>query len=127
MKEVPPPFEQEATGGSGTRLHHKFVVIDFNTPNARVYTGSYNFSVAADTKNAENLFVIRDQRVGTSYMVEAVSMFDHYAFRDSEANATDDKPLELKEPPAEGSGDKPWWSKYWTDPQRERDRELFGQ
>jgi phosphatidylserine/phosphatidylglycerophosphate/cardiolipin synthase-like enzyme len=127
LKDVPPPFDQEATGGSGTRLHHKFIVIDFNKPTARVYTGSYNFSIAADTKNAENLFVIKDQRVATSYMVEAVSMFDHYAFRDSEAKASNDQPLELQIPPVDGSGDKPWWDKYWTDPQRERDRELFGQ
>jgi hypothetical protein len=127
LKDVPPPFDQEATGGSGTRLHHKFVVIDFNKPTARVYTGSYNFSVAADTKNAENLFVIKDQRVATAYMVEAVSMFDHYAFRDSEAKANDDQPLELQKPPANGSGDKPWWDKYWTDPQEAHDRELFGQ
>jgi hypothetical protein len=127
LQEVPPPFDQEATGGSGTRLHHKFVVIDFNKPTARVYTGSYNFSVAADTKNAENLFVIEDQRVATSYMVEAVAMFDHYAFRDSEAKASDDKPLELQTPPADGSGDKPWWDKFWSDPQEQRDRELFGQ
>lgn len=127
LKDVPPPFDQEATGGNGTRLHHKFVVIDFNKPTACVYTGSHNFSIAADTKNAENLFVIRDQRVATSYMVEAVSMFDHYAFRDSEAKATDDQPLELQKPPAEGSGDKPWWDKYWTNVQDKRDRELFGQ
>jgi phosphatidylserine/phosphatidylglycerophosphate/cardiolipin synthase-like enzyme len=127
LKDVPPPFDQEATGGSGTRLHHKFIVIDFNKPTARVYTGSYNFSIAADTKNAENLFVIKDQRVATSYMVEAVSMFDHYTFRDSESKASDDQPLELQVPPADGSGDKPWWDKYWTDPQREHDRELFGQ
>jgi hypothetical protein len=127
MQELPPPFDQEATGGSGTRLHHKFVVIDFNKPTARVYTGSYNFSVAADTKNGENLFVIRDQRVATSYMVEAISMFDHYAFRDSEAKAKDNQPLELRKPPLDGSGDKPWWDVYWTDAQKKRDRELFGQ
>ncbi|KAI7971792.1 hypothetical protein EIK77_000101 [Talaromyces pinophilus] len=127
LKDVPPPFEQEAAGGSGTRLHHKFIVIDFNKPTARVYTGSYNFSVAADTKNAENLFVIQDRRVATSYMVEAVSMFDHYAFRNSEAKANDNQPLELKKPPADGSGDKPWWDKYWTNAQKKRDRELFGQ
>lgn len=126
LQDVPPPFKQEATGGSGTRLHHKFVVIDFNKPTARVYTGSYNFSIAADTKNAENLFVIKDQRVATSYMVEAVAMFDHYAFRDSEKKASDDKPLELQEPPTDASI-KPWWDKYWSDPDHERDRELFGQ
>jgi phosphatidylserine/phosphatidylglycerophosphate/cardiolipin synthase-like enzyme len=127
LKDVPPPFDQEATGGSGTRLHHKFVVIDFNKPTARVYTGSYNFSFAADTKNAENLFMIKDPRVATSYMVEAVSMFDHYMFRDAEANANDDQPLELQKPPSDGSEDKPWWDKYWTDTREKRDRELFGQ
>lgn len=64
---LPPPFAAEVTGGFGTTLHHKFVVIDFNKPTARVYTGSHNFSVAADTKNAENLLLIRDQRVAVSY------------------------------------------------------------
>ena len=126
LEDISPPFSQEATGGSGTRLHHKFVVIDFNTPDACVYTGSYNFSIAADTKNAENLFVIRDQRVATSYMVEAVAMFDHYAFRDSESKASDDQPLELQKPPGDGSGNKPWWEKFWSNLHMERDRKLFG-
>jgi len=127
LKNLPPPFEQEATGGSGTRMHHKFVVIDFNTPDARVYTGSYNFSTAADSKNGENLFLIRDARVATSYMIEALSMFDHYEFRNLESTAKDaGRPIELKTPPRSGSGEKPWWDKFWTDPQRQHDRELFG-
>jgi PLD-like domain len=127
LKSVPPPFDQEATGGSGTRLHHKFVVIDFNTPNARVYAGSYNFSTAADSKNAENLFLINDQRVATSYMVEAVTMFDYYEFRDLEAKMkADGQPLELQKPPAKGSDEKPWWVEYWTNPRKALDRELFG-
>ncbi|HEY8211616.1 MAG TPA: phospholipase D-like domain-containing protein, partial [Myxococcaceae bacterium] len=54
-KDAPEPFRSEPTGGGGTRMHHKFVVIDFDKPTARVYLGSYNFSVAADTKNGENL------------------------------------------------------------------------
>ncbi|EMC91067.1 hypothetical protein BAUCODRAFT_313851 [Baudoinia panamericana UAMH 10762] len=127
MQDIPQPFKEEATGGCGTRLHHKFIVLDFNTENACVYTGSYNFSVAADTKNAENLFVLRDQRIATSYAVEAVSMFDHYSFRDAEAKAKDDKPLELQMPPGDGSQSKPWWDKYWTNPTKKRDQELFGQ
>jgi len=36
------------------------------------------------------------------------------------------QPLELQKPPADGSEDKPWWDKYWTDAQRKNDRELFG-
>lgn len=127
MQQVPPPFEAEATGGNGTRLHHKFVVVDFNKPTATVYTGSYNFSTAADTKNGENLFVIRDQRVATSYMIEALAMFDHYEFRDLEAKASASdaqQPIQLRKPPADGQD--AWWSKYWKDPQRQHDRELFG-
>lgn len=127
LRNVPPPFKAEATGGSGTRLHHKFVVIDFNKPTARVYTGSYNFSTAADTKNGENLFLIRDQRSATSYMIEALAMFDHYQFRNIEATVKDaGQPIELQKPPAKGSDEKPWWDKYWTDPQKQHDRELFG-
>jgi phosphatidylserine/phosphatidylglycerophosphate/cardiolipin synthase-like enzyme len=127
LQNIPPPFKQEATGGSGTRLHHKFVVIDFNKPNARVYTGSYNFSVAADTQNGENLFLITDQRVATSYMIEGVAMFDHYEFRDIAAKATTaGKPLMLQKPPAAGSATKPWWDEDWTSPTKKRDRELFG-
>jgi phosphatidylserine/phosphatidylglycerophosphate/cardiolipin synthase-like enzyme len=108
-------------------MHHKFLVIDFNTPDARVYTGSYNFSTAADSKNAENLFIIKDGRVATSYMIEAMAMFDHYEFRDTNAKSeASGQPFELQKPPANGSSDKPWWDKYWTDPQKERDREIFG-
>ena len=40
------PSNPSPTGGSGTRMHHKFVVIDFDKPTARVYPGSYNFSAA---------------------------------------------------------------------------------
>jgi phosphatidylserine/phosphatidylglycerophosphate/cardiolipin synthase-like enzyme len=124
---VPPPFKAEATGGSGIRLHHKFVVIDFNKPNARVYTGSYNFSSSADTKNGENLLLIEDQRAATSYMIEGVAMFDHYEFRDADAKAkAAGTPLQLQKPPAAGSSVKPWWDEDWTNVQKKHDRELFG-
>lgn len=62
-------------------MHHKFVVVDFNKPTARVCVGSYNFSSPADVKNGENLLVIRDRRIAVSYAVEAMSMLDHYHFR----------------------------------------------
>ncbi|KAK9417007.1 putative PLD phosphodiesterase domain-containing protein [Seiridium unicorne] len=126
--DLPPPFKAEATGGNGTRLHHKFVVVDFNKPTARIYTGSYNFSTAADTKNGENLFCIRDQRVATSYMIEALAMFDHYQFRDVEAKSKDaNKPIQLQKPPTAGTtNEKPWWDAYWTDSTKQHDRELFG-
>jgi phosphatidylserine/phosphatidylglycerophosphate/cardiolipin synthase-like enzyme len=125
LTNVPEPFKQEATGGSGARMHHKFVVIDFDKPTARVYTGSYNFSTTADLKNGENLLLIQDRRVAVSYMIQAVLIFDHYEFRDALAKSTaPTKRLFLKTPP-KNPGDKPWWDEDYTVPQKIRDRELF--
>jgi hypothetical protein len=51
-KDVPEPFKSEPSRGTGTRMHHKFTVIDFDKPTARVYLGSYNFSTPADSRTA---------------------------------------------------------------------------
>ena len=123
-KDIPEPFKSEPTGGSGVRMHHKFVVIDFDKPTARVYLGSYNFSTTADTKNGENLVLIRDRRVAVSYAVEALSMFDHYLFRVLQADAKSQrKTLDLALPPK--AGESPWWEEDYTDPRKIRDRQLF--
>jgi phosphatidylserine/phosphatidylglycerophosphate/cardiolipin synthase-like enzyme len=123
LNNVPEPFKAEATGGSGTRMHHKFVVIDFDKTTTKVYTGSHNFSSSADTKNGENLFLFQDRRIAVSYMIEAVVMFDHYEFRDAIAKSPTQR-LFLKKPPTQ-QGDKPWWDEDYTDPAKARDRELF--
>jgi len=124
-KEVPEPFKTEPTGGGGNRMHHKFVVIDFDKPTARVYLGSYNFSSAADTKNGENLLLIRNRRVAVSYTIEALRIFDHYHFRVAQKDArTARKKLFLMRPPRK-AGEKPWWDKDYTNARKIRDRELF--
>jgi len=124
-KNIPPPFNKEPTGGGGNRMHHKFVVIDFDKPTARVYLGSYNFSIPADKKNGENLLVIRDRRVAVSYTVEALRIFDHYHFRVvQKAAKSAKKKLELDKPPRKAS-EKPWFAEDYTDPRKIRDRELF--
>jgi phosphatidylserine/phosphatidylglycerophosphate/cardiolipin synthase-like enzyme len=123
-KNIPEPFKKEPVGGGGIRMHHKFLVMDFNTENARVYMGSYNFSGVADERNGENLLCIRDRKVATSYMIEAVRIFDHYEFRLARSKATKNKPLELKFPP-KSNKEKPWWDKYYADKRYKRDRELF--
>jgi phosphatidylserine/phosphatidylglycerophosphate/cardiolipin synthase-like enzyme len=124
-ENVPEPFKSEPKGGGGTRMHHKFVVIDFDKPTARVYLGSYNFSISADRKNGENLLLIRDRRVAVAYVVEALRIFDHYHFRIAQADAeTAQKELALAKPPRK-AGQKPWWSEDYTDPRKIRDRELF--
>ena len=124
-KGVPEPFKSEPTGGGGTRMHHKFVVIDFDKPTARVYMGSYNFSAAADTSNGENLLLIRDRRIATSYVVEAVRLFDHYHFRVTQMEAKDAlKKLQLAKPPRL-KGEKAWWAEDYTNARKILDRELF--
>lgn len=122
-KTAPAPFKPEPTGGSGIRLHHKFVVIDFDKPTGRVYLGSYNFSRAADVDNGENLLLIRDRRIAVSYMVEAVRIFDHYQFRALQ-NEKPKKELVLKKPPREPN-EEAWWEEDWTDKRKKADRLLF--
>jgi len=124
---LPEPFKSEPTGGHGVRMHHKFVVIDFDKPSARVYLGSYNFSTAADIHNAENLFLFQDRRVAVSYMIQAVAMFDHYEFRDLQAKSTDaQKPLFLHLPP-QNQTDIPWWKEDFTLVHKIKDRMMFSQ
>jgi hypothetical protein len=122
---VPEPFKSEPIGGGGNRMHHKFAVIDFTEPTARVYLGSYNFSVPADTQNGENLLIIRDRRIAVAYAVEALRIFDHHHFRVAQQESTTaGKPLVLSRPPREPN-DLPWWDEYYTNPQKVRDREMF--
>jgi phosphatidylserine/phosphatidylglycerophosphate/cardiolipin synthase-like enzyme len=132
-QNVPAPFATEPSGLAGkdgnqrgTRMHHKFVVLDFDRADARVYFGSYNFSEPADGQNGENLVLVKDRTVATSYMIEAVRLYDHYRLRSlrEDAKGKGKKVLELQLPPTKAS-EKPWWQKDWDDPVRKRDRELF--
>lgn len=127
-KNIPEPFKSEPTGlagNFGNRMHHKFVVIDFDKPTARVYLGSYNFSSAADTKNGENLLLIRDRRIATSYVIEALRIFDHYHFRVAQQEAKRaGKKLVLTKPPRK-QGEKSWWVEDYLNKRKVRDRELF--
>ena len=125
---MPEPFKSEPTGssdGAGTRLHHKFVVIDSDKPTARVYTGSFNFSGAADISNGENLSLIRDRRIAVSYTIEGVRIFDHYEFRVFQSDAKKArKKLQLGKPPRK-PGETPWWLEDYTNARKIKDREIF--
>ena len=80
-KIVPMPFAAEWSGGKGIHEHHKFVVTDFNLPSAKVFTGSSNLSPGGEAGNGDNLVMIEDPRVATSYAIEALRIFDHLHFR----------------------------------------------
>jgi hypothetical protein len=124
-KHLPEPFKTEWSGGSGIRMHHKFVICDFNGADPVVYTGSSNLASGGEEKNGDNLIEIRDPKVVTAYAVEAVRIFDAYNFRDRMASAKK-KPeaLDLAEPPTGNT--KAWWVPCFdTGDYKSRDRELF--
>lgn len=124
-KNVPEPFSREPVGGGGIRMHHKFVVIDFDRPTARVYLGSYNFSSPADIKNGENLLLVRDRRIAVSYGVEALRIFDHYHFRVAQQEAKKAKKRLVLAKPPRNPGERPWWDEDYTNARKIRDRKLF--
>ncbi len=123
---LPEPFSMEPIGGKGNRMHHKFIVVDFDKPTARVYTGSFNFSAAADLHNRENLLLIKNRRVAVSYMIEALRLFDHYHFRVTQRETRKTKTRLCLSKPPRTPDEKPWWYPYYTDPVKIIDRELFG-
>jgi len=123
--DLPPPFHAEWPGGSGVRMHHKFVICDFNGKNPVAYTGSSNLATGGEQGNGDNLIEVRDPKVVVAYAVQAVSIFDHYAFRVRMKNAKK-KPaaMDLAEPPA--AGEDAWWSAaFGPDAGKTNDRKLF--
>jgi phosphatidylserine/phosphatidylglycerophosphate/cardiolipin synthase-like enzyme len=131
-KNAPEPFKSEWSGGKGINVHHKFVVTDFNLPTARVFTGSSNLAPGGEEGNGDNLILIEDRRVATSYAIEALRMFDHLHFRSRMRDAlkTKNKPtalqsLSLRKPTAI-SQQPAWFEQYYVaGSERERDRQLF--
>jgi phosphatidylserine/phosphatidylglycerophosphate/cardiolipin synthase-like enzyme len=123
---APEPFNSEWSGGQGIHEHHKFVVTDFNLPTAKVFTGSCNMSVGGEGKNGDNLVMIEDPRVATSYAIEAIRVFDHLEFRSKMQDAPENQdPLTLKKPTS--ISHKPaWFKKFYGDDSRLAcDRMLF--
>lgn len=53
--------------------HNKVMVIDGET----VVTGSFNFTKAAEEKNAENLLVIRDKSIAEKYTCNWAAHCEH--------------------------------------------------
>jgi hypothetical protein len=124
--KAPELFKSEWSGGAGIHQHDKFVVTDFNLPTAKVFTGSSNLSPAGETGNGDNLVMIEDQRVATSFAIEALRVFDHLQFRSRmQAAKGQASALTLAKPTAL-SGQPAWFERYYVEgSQMERDRLLF--
>jgi phosphatidylserine/phosphatidylglycerophosphate/cardiolipin synthase-like enzyme len=127
-KNAPEPFKSEWSGGTGIHEHHKFVVTDFNLPTAKVFTGSSNLSVSGEEKNGDNLVMIENPMVATSYAIEALRIFDHLHFRSRMQDALaggNKEPLTLKKPTAI-SGKPAWFEEFYAEgSQAANDRKLF--
>ncbi len=127
---APEPFSSEWSSYSGGNsrsnvLHHKFVVTDFNTPNAKVFTGSSNMAAGGEKQNGDHMIIIEDGRTATAYAVEALRSFDHFHFRVAMREADEEnKILKLAKPPL--AGEKTWFREVYVPGHiKERDRLLF--
>ena len=135
--QLPPPFSQVRNiGGVGHQVHHKFVVCGFNGDDPTVYCGSSNLASGGEENNGDNLLVIRDADVATAFMIEGISLVDHFQFLDRTAKGPKSK--KSKTPPRSkqqaalsagwflGTSDK--WAEPYFDPKdlHFTDRMLFG-
>lgn len=59
------PGDYQAGGG---RLHTKTMILDYGTPDARIVTGSFNWSSSATIANDEVLMVLRGERIVEQFM-----------------------------------------------------------
>jgi phosphatidylserine/phosphatidylglycerophosphate/cardiolipin synthase-like enzyme len=63
-------------------IHHKFVVIDAETDQPTIYTGSANMSKNALYRNDENMMEIKDcPRLAGIYLTEFLRLYEHYRAR----------------------------------------------
>jgi phosphatidylserine/phosphatidylglycerophosphate/cardiolipin synthase-like enzyme len=118
LTTAPPGFRAESYHGQDGNLlvHLKTAVLDFDTDNPTVITGSQNFSGASSGSNDENALVIRgDLRVADVYMVELFRLFDHYKSR-YKAKDESLQPLAGNVPRREFLDETDGWSAKYYDP-----------
>lgn len=58
--------------GNGTYLHHKVLIID----DSIVFTGSYNFTLSADTFNDESIIIIHSPQIASLYKDEFITRYE---------------------------------------------------
>ena len=109
IKQVPPPFDKEVTGGAGQVIHDKFIVIDFNDANPVVFTGSSNLADGGETQNGDNMLAFYDPTVARIFATEAIRLVEHYNFRAAVNQATAVKPLML----TPCGGQPKWWQPHY--------------
>jgi phosphatidylserine/phosphatidylglycerophosphate/cardiolipin synthase-like enzyme len=119
---VPAGLENEFNLYPGSRspgyppvvIHHKFIIIDAETSDPVIYTGSANMSNNAQYNNDENLLEIRgDTKLAAVYLAEFMRLYEHYRARAQAIAIAQGKksPITLKL----ASAFDPWGKKYFTE------------
>jgi phosphatidylserine/phosphatidylglycerophosphate/cardiolipin synthase-like enzyme len=73
---------KKSGGPPPIHVHHKFIVIDGDTPHPTIYTGSPNFSKASEKNNDENELEIKgNTRLAEIYVAEFMRLYNHYRAR----------------------------------------------
>jgi phosphatidylserine/phosphatidylglycerophosphate/cardiolipin synthase-like enzyme len=81
---LPPPKEngKKKGGPPAVHIHHKFIVIDAETENPIIYTGSNNLSENSTHHNDENLLEIKGSpELAQTYFAEFIRLYEHYRAR----------------------------------------------
>jgi hypothetical protein len=103
-------LEERRREGFAPFVHHKFIVLDFDTPESVVITGSANYSKNSTEKNDENTLILhRDPRVSGMYAAELFRIYEHYRARWFLGRQGGQKPDELFLKP-----DGSWANKYFN-------------
>ena len=78
----PPKAGQKKRGPPAVHIHHKFIVIDADTDDPTIYTGSANLSNNSTHKNDENLLEIKgNPEMARTYLAEFMRLYEHYRAR----------------------------------------------
>jgi phosphatidylserine/phosphatidylglycerophosphate/cardiolipin synthase-like enzyme len=79
---APPAAGDRKHAPPAVHIHHKFIVIDAETADPVVYTGSANMSNNSVHKNDENLLEIRGYpELAQLYLAEFMRLYEHYRAR----------------------------------------------
>jgi hypothetical protein len=76
------PAGKKSNSAPEVYIHHKFIVVDGETDNPIVYTGSANISDNSCYNNDENMLEIRGSKaIARTYLAEFIRLYEHYRAR----------------------------------------------
>ena len=79
---APPKPGKKKGAPPAVHIHHKFIVIDANTDEPTIFTGSANLSENSTHKNDENLLEITGSpELARTYLAEFMRLYEHYRAR----------------------------------------------